>query len=239
MNREHILKEIKRTAEANGGTPLGRARFFKETGIREADWLGKFWARWGDAVRDAGYAPNKLQAAFDEAFLFEKYIELTRSLGRIPAHGDVLMKARADTTFPNAKAFERFGPKASLVRKLAEYCRTREGYEDIILLCEGHVSRVSSTKEEPASTDGDFGFVYLMKAGKFYKLGRSNATGRREYELGIQLPEKLKTVHVIHTDDPAGIETYWHNRFADKRKNGEWFELDAADVSAFKRRKFM
>jgi hypothetical protein len=93
MIREHILKEIKRTAETNGGVPLGRARFFTETGIREADWLGKFWARWGDAVREAGYAPNQFQAPFEEAFLFEKYIELTRSLGRIPAHGDVLMKA--------------------------------------------------------------------------------------------------------------------------------------------------
>jgi Meiotically up-regulated gene 113 len=77
------------------------------------------------------------------------------------------------------------------------------------------------------------GYVYLMKSGKFYKLGRSNAAGRREYELGIQLPEKLKTVHVIRTDDPAGIEAYWHQRFEAKRKNGEWFDLNAMDIAAF------
>jgi hypothetical protein len=77
-----------------------------------------------------------------------------------------------------------------------------------------------------------------MKSGKAYKVGRSNSAGRREYELGIQLPDKLTTVHVIRTDDPPGIETYWHNRFAAKRKNGEWFDLDAADITAFKRRKF-
>ena len=57
--------------------------------------------------------------------------------------------------------------------------------------------------------------------------------------LSIQLPERLKMVHVIRTDDSSGIEDYWHRRFEAKHKNGEWFELDAGDIAAFKRRKFM
>jgi len=83
------------------------------------------------------------------------------------------------------------------------------------------------------------GVIYLLQSGKFYKVGRSNALGRRQYELAIQLPERATLVHSISTDDPAGIESYWHRRFDDRRRNGEWFELTADDVSAFRRRKFM
>jgi hypothetical protein len=59
------------------------------------------------------------------------------------------------------------------------------------------------------------------------------------YELAIQLPEKSRLVHQIRTDDPSGIEEYWHKRFSDKHKNGEWFDLSSSDVKTFTRRKFM
>ena len=63
MNKAHILTEIARTATVNGGVPLGIARFESETGIRRTDWLGKYWAKWGDAVKEAGYAANELNLA--------------------------------------------------------------------------------------------------------------------------------------------------------------------------------
>jgi hypothetical protein len=239
MDKTHILQEIKRTAEANGRVPLGSRKFASETGIKVSDWLGKFWARWSEAIREAGFAPNQLQGAYEKTDLLHKYANLTRELGRLPAKGDLRLKASHEAGFPSDATFERLGPKPELVAQLVDYCRSRNGYEEVVRLCEAYSPRRRTGPEEAGPRNEEFGFVYLIKSGRSYKIGRTNAAGRRERELAIQLPEKVKTVHAIRTDDPVGIEAYWHKRFEAKRKNGEWFELDAADVAAFKRRKFM
>jgi hypothetical protein len=237
MNKEHILQEIKRSAEANGGTSLDTKKFEEETGIKIDDWLGKHWARWEDAVREAGLTPNRLQTTFEESMLMEKYIALTRELGKLPVKADMQLMHRADADFPY---YLTFSSKPELVKRVAAYCKNRIGYEDVVLLSERYVpQRGEGSANDHLPAEAEIGFVYLMKSGEFYKLGRSNAAGRREYELAIQLPQKLKTVHVIRTDDPRGIEAYWYNRFETKRKIGGWFALGAADVAAFKGRKFM
>jgi hypothetical protein len=66
MKKQHILDEIKRTAQGNGGAPLGTDRFATATGIGEAAWRGRYWARWNDAVKEAGFTPNKRQAKAEE-----------------------------------------------------------------------------------------------------------------------------------------------------------------------------
>lgn len=238
VSRDHILMEIKRTTRENDGIPLGRQRFMSETGIRMTDWYGKYWARWGDALRDAGYEPNEKTRPFAAEHLVEKLIGLIRETGKFPTHGEIRLKHKSDPSFPGHTAFARLGGMRSMVASVLEYCRSREGYEDVTALCgTAPVSDKSEIEIKPAGEE--FGFVYLLKSGRYYKIGKSIAAGRRERELQIQLPEKAKTVHVIRTDDPAGIEKYWHGRFDSKRKNGEWFGLDGADVAAFCRRKFM
>jgi hypothetical protein len=240
MNKSHILQEIKRTAEANGGDPLGESRFSKATGVKKSDWYGKFWARWGDALREAGYAANQLQGAFDKNELLVKYAKYVVELGRLPSSGDLRLKTRSDSQFPSHSVFDnRFGTKLELIKQFADFCRARSEYRELVCLCEEYLASDQSLPEQSEHPNGNIGYVYLVKSGRFHKIGKANSAGRREYELAIQLPEKVSTIHVIRTDDPSGIEAYWHNRFALKRKNGEWFDLSAADIAAFKRRKFM
>lgn len=237
MTKQHILDEIKRTAEQNGGAPLGRLRFFTETGIKESDWRGIHWVRWNDAIREAGLTPNQKTESYDDEFLITKLIALARELGRFPVQAELRFKKRNDDDFPNDGTFRKWGSKPDMVAKVVDYCRSRDGYEDVMAMCEKVAEH--ATEEDDADDSEEIGFVYLLKSGRFYKIGRSNAAGRRERELAIQLPEKANIVHSIRTDDPVGIEAYWHKRFEAGRKNGEWFELSASEVKAFKRRKFM
>ncbi len=115
-----------------------------------------------------------------------------------------------------------------------------QGDSELAALCVPDEVAANERSSAPdTSHDGTLGCVYLMKSGKYYKIGHTMSLGRRAYDLAIQLPEKLTLVHSIKTDDPAGIESYWHKRFLDRHKNGEWYALTAQDVAAFKRRKFM
>jgi len=244
VTKDHILAEITRTARQNEGVPVGQDRFRSETGIREGDWLGKYWARWNDAVTEAGLQPNTRTEAYGEEHLLATLAILCKELGRFPTRSEIMLKRRSDKNFPAAKTFERLGSKAELAARLARFCTDRGGYEDVaglcVALCRG-VERDGSVAERASGrvSEEQFGYVYLLKSGRYYKVGRSNAVGRRERELAIQLPERARVVHSIKTDDPAGIESYWHRRFEGRRRNGEWFELTAEDLSAFKKRKFM
>ena len=72
-------------AEANGGQLPGRASFETEAGIPESAWYGVYWARWGDALVEAGYVPNITPQKLDEQFILQKLAAVSRHYGRVPA----------------------------------------------------------------------------------------------------------------------------------------------------------
>jgi len=241
-SRESVIDEIRRIAAENGGRAPGWKLFRSETGLSESSWRGRYWARWSDALIDAGFEANERSKAYADGELFEALIRVARKYGHLPTSSEYKLAARDDHDLPSFAAVERLGPRTVFLQKLANFVHENPAFSDVTQFFDGmpvnsarNAATVADTKRE-AEHDG---FVYLIKSGRYYKIGRSNAAGRREREIALQLPEAAKTLHVIRTDDPAGIESYWHTRYADKRKNGEWFDLNQTDVAAFKRRKFM
>jgi hypothetical protein len=236
LDKQEILAEIRRLALENGGQAPGRQAFERATGIKMSEWYPHLWLRWGEARAEAGYAPGELQFRTSDGSLIEKYVALTRELGRFPVAGEIRRKARADQSFPSHSAFGRFGGKDKLLAAVAAHCREKAGLEDILALCsEREGGATSKRAQHEFNRKIVTEFVYLMKSGPHYKIGRTNSVGRRGSELAIKIPVPPTTIHRIETDDPIGVESYWHKRFADKRGEGEWFRLTADDVKAFKR----
>lgn len=232
--RDHILGEIRRLAELNGQPP-GQRLFERETGIAVHVWVGKLWAKWGDALVEAGYEPNAWQSRLNSDDVLNGVIAGIRHFGRFPARNELMLYRQANPSIPTDQAIKRhFGRKSDLVAALAKRAAEDSACADILPL----LPAIDDKPAAPRAARLREGFVYLIKSGEFYKIGRSDDAERRFKQITVALPDKAVLFHTIRTDDPAGIEAYWHRRFVDRRANGEWFKLTPADVAAFRKRKF-
>lgn len=211
--------------------------FTRETGVAQHQWRGKFWARWGDALVEAGYQPNDWIARLDSDAILTGVIAACRHFGRLPTKDEIEIYRKSAPSIPTANSIARhFGSRSGLIAALAKRSTGDRELADIgAMLPERRETDPTPLASAPRTPEG---FVYLIRSGDFYKVGRSDDLERRIREIRIALPDKATLVHTIRTDDSSGIEAYWHRRFEDKRANGEWFKLSPADISAFKRRKF-
>jgi hypothetical protein len=160
----------------------------------------------------------------------------------LPLQADFMRYRIEHPDFPSVDAFAGLArSKFERLSRVLDYCSRHAGYDDIAERITRNTGFQSWLQEgaEPSAADAKQpdGFVYLMKSGKHYKIGKTNSLARRSAEIKIEMPEGCIEVHHIRTDDPAGIEAYWHRRFASKRRKGEWFLLAPEDVKAFRRRK--
>lgn len=236
LKKQNILAEIRQSAKENGGSPLGQNKFEEATGIRRYDWR-KYWARFSEAQREAGLSPNRFSTApTDKDLLLRKVVSIIRKLGKFPTGAELRVERQNDPELPSEGIwYRRFGKKGDFTKEIIAYCQKLGGCEDVIELSTPFLVESEDEEFENKPRDTKVGVVYLVRSGAHYKIGKTNASGRREYELALQLPEKIRVIHTITTDDPNGVEAYWHKRFESKRQRGEWFDLSRADVETFKR----
>ena len=234
--RDIIIQEIRRLAAANEGQVPGQKFFENETGIASHQWRGRFWARWSDALSEAGFAPNQLSIKSDIDNMMRGLVIACRHYKHIPTGSEMEILRRSNPSVPHPNVIRsNLGGRSEVIESLLNYTSKSDDLSDIAEM----LSKISNKTLSDADTGKKIdGYVYLIKSGNFYKIGRSDNAERRFKQISIALPEKSDLFHVIRTDDPSGIEAYWHRRFANRRMNGEWFKLTSQDVAAFKRRKF-
>ena len=146
------------------------------------------------------------------------------------------MERRTNPGFPGpSKVATHFRTREEVASALRSLAFRDPDWADLPLYLPAPAAGPERRTRRRARTEG---MVYLLESGRHYKIGRSDDIGRRFREISTTLPEPVTLVHAIRTDDPHGIELYWHKRFADKRANGEWFSLAGEDVRAFRRRRF-
>ncbi len=162
-----------------------------------------------------------------------------KELSHFPSRPELKIKHHNDNFFPTDGTFRRrIGRKHEIAQKVIEYCKSKGNLQNIINICIPH-SQPAKEEIDDNEHNQTHGHVYLLKHENTCKIGKSYDASRRYKEIKVQMPHDTEEIHVIETDDPSGIEAYWHNRFKNKRLNGEWFNLSKEDIKAFKKRKFM
>lgn len=66
-------------------------------------------------------------------------------------------------------------------------------------------------------------FVYLMKAGEFYKIGVSKTPKKRVTRMQTGCPRKIKIIYEFEVQDAYKMEFELHRLYQSKRTHGEWF----------------
>lgn len=231
--KEHILSEIRRLVDVAGKIP-GQETFSRETGIDIHKWRGIYWAKWSDAVKEAGYEPNKFQGRSDKKELLIKVAAATRHFQHFPTTSELRLYGKQNPRGLSIRtAMSVFVGRNELLNALRTFATSDPDYGDIISLLPEEVEQPRQSTNKTSE-----GFVYLLKSGRYFKVGRSDEIMKRVKQITITLPESVELIHTIRTDDPAGIEAYWHRRFATLRANGEWFKLGPNELRAFRKRKY-
>jgi hypothetical protein len=245
MSREEVLSEIRTFVAKNGKIP-GERTFATATRIKESAWKGKYWARWTEAVREAGYDPNTLNLKIPDERILERLGGFIAELGHFPVRDEINVQARNEPGFPVWQTIrKRYGGMPQTAQALLDFSR-KSGNTTLGKLCQERLE-IETLKPTPSANlrrkaPVRVGFVYLKYSPslRLYKIGKADDPHKRGVGLSLLLPEDLVAKHEIRTDYPYILEKYWEARFRAKKKQGEWYDLSSEEVEAFKkRREFM
>ena len=165
MNRNQIVSEVKRVAEANGGKPLGERLFYKETGLNIQALQRAGFPNYGHAREAAGYARGTFGAAYSDDELFGPLARLTRDKQHFPTIGEIRV-AQYSSGGPSYDAYQRAAKRGPLRKQLLDWCRQQKEFSDVASILEAASDLHSKAGARARGTEKVInGYVYLMRYG--------------------------------------------------------------------------
>ena len=92
-------------------------------------------------------------------------------------------------------------------------------------------------KVVPPKRKGKKGYIYVIKEHftGTYKIGRTTNLKSRSSTFGVILPFDWDFVYVFYGNNHEKIEDMLHDKFSEKRVDGEWFSLSSDDLLFFEK----
>jgi hypothetical protein len=243
ISKHEIIAELHKVVAANDGVVPGERTFAAATRIKESAWKGRHWARWTDAVREAGYDPNAMTQRIPDEGILEGLAGFIIKLGHFPVRDEINMQARAVAGFPVWHTIrKRYGGMPQTAAALLEFSR-KTANPELARLCQERLQRENikpksdADRQRPKAIKAGFVYLKYSRSLRLYKIGKANDADKRGAGISLLLPEDLLAKHEIRTDYPYILEKYWEHRFRARKKQGEWYDLTSADIDSFKKRR--
>jgi hypothetical protein len=196
------------------------------------DVLGiKFQFVEGGVVLDPGrhdLDDPQVIAALKKAYLIHPWLNVLCSLES--AHHYLHIERELKSISP--ETLERYLSQAAGVLE-QPYIEAPDWLPGFLALLQGEDQRrkakEAAEKQRQAKRAG---FVYLLRSSDgHFKIGRTKNPENRRATFGVKLPFRVEYLHLIPCADMHKTERQLHERFADRRIDGEWFALTPEDVS--------
>jgi hypothetical protein len=202
VTKEFILSKIRELSYDSTGKSIGLKKFCKASGISRAQVCGKYWAKWSDAVSEAGLKPNQMPQPLSTDTLCLKMAELITELGKFPSRDEINHKAFTDKTFPFPAGYRTaYGNRFVIAKAVLDYCSSHGGFIAATEICNAIYQ--SGIEEDEAYAKKYAGVKYFIGVEKFSANAYAFTLQLSPYKINQLKLERSIVVHQVAAENGA------------------------------------